>query len=268
MVLDEQNLALAPNAAQPVEAVDIVGVPISAIDMTKAIDRLAGWIGKPQSQYVCVADVHSVMVARANPSHMASMRGASMVTPDGMPLVWVGRLLGRSISRVCGPDLLSMVCAASEPRGWRHYFYGGAPGVVDRLHASLSAKYPKLQIAGTHTPPFRQLSAEEDAAVMHAIAAAKPDILWVGLGCPKQERWMADHVERLPGITLIGIGAAFDFHTNRVERAPLWMQRNGLEWLFRLLSEPRRLWRRYLVLAPQFVWLAGKQVLRNRLRPS
>ncbi len=265
MVPGEQVLARAPGAARPFQAVDIVGVPISAIDMTQAIDRLAGWIGKPQSQYVCVADVHSVMVARANPSHMASMRGAAMVTPDGTPLVWVGRLLGRQISRVCGPDLLPAVCAASEARGWRHYFYGGAPGVVDQLSAALAAKYPKLQIAGIHTPPFRSLSAEEDAAIMHEIAAAKPDILWIGLGCPKQERWMADHVERLPGVTLIGIGAAFDFHTNRVERAPTWMQRNGLEWLFRLLSEPRRLWRRYLVLAPQFIWHAAKQVLRERI---
>jgi N-acetylglucosaminyldiphosphoundecaprenol N-acetyl-beta-D-mannosaminyltransferase len=267
MVSGEQNLVPASNAGQPVEAIDIVGVPVSAINMTEAVDHLASWIGKPQSQYVCVADVHSVMVARANPAHMTSMRGAAMITPDGMPLVWVGRLLGRPMSRVCGPDLLSAVCAASETRGWRHYFYGGAPGVVDKLRAELNAKYPKLKVAGSHTPPFRRLSAEEDATVVNAIADAKPDVVWVGLGCPKQEQWMADHVERLTGVTLIGIGAAFDFHTGRIERAPLWMQRNGLEWLFRLISEPRRLWRRYLVLAPQFIWLAAKQVLRTINHP-
>lgn len=248
------------------DTIDIVGAPVSAINMQTAIERLASWIGKPQSQYVCVADVHSIMQTRANPSHMASMRGAAMVTPDGMPLVWTGRALGhQSMARVCGPDLLSEVCSASEARGWRHYFYGGAEGVVDRLQAALEARYPNLDIVGTYSPPFRPLTDAEDAEIVRKILDAKTDILWVGLGCPKQEKWMADHVQRLPGVTLIGIGAAFDFHTGRIERAPIWMQRNGLEWLHRLLSEPKRLWRRYLVLAPRFALLAGGQVLKRRL---
>jgi N-acetylglucosaminyldiphosphoundecaprenol N-acetyl-beta-D-mannosaminyltransferase len=267
VVSGEQSVALRPQADPQTESVEIVGVPVSAISMPVALENIAGWIGKPQSRYVCVADVHSVMQARANPSHMASMRGAAMVTPDGTPLVWVGRLLGRpAMSRVCGPDLLPAVCAASEMRGWRHYFYGGAPGVVEQLRDALTAKYPKLDIVGTYSPPFRPLSEAEDAEVMRTIAASKADIVWVGLGCPKQEKWMADHVARLAGVTLIGIGAAFDFHTGRVERAPLWMQRNGLEWLHRLVSEPRRLWRRYLVLAPQFALLAGGQVLKRALQ--
>ncbi len=249
--------------------IDIVGGPVSAIDMPTAIERLAGWIGKPQSQYVCVADVHSIMLTRTNPLHMASMRGAAMVTPDGMPLVWTGRALGhKSMARVCGPDLLSEVCSASQSRGWRHYFYGGAEGVVDQLQAALKMRYPNLNIVGTYAPPFRPLTDAEDAEVVRKILDAETDILWVGLGCPKQERWMAEHVARLPGVTLIGIGAAFDFHTGRVERAPVWMQKNGLEWLHRLISEPKRLWRRYLVLAPRFAFLAGYQVLKRRLTPG
>ena len=249
------------------DTIEIVGAPISAIDMPTAIERIAGWIGKPQSQYVCVADVHSAMLTRTNPSHMASMRGAAMVTPDGMPLVWTGRALGhKTMSRVSGPDLLPEVCAASEKRGWRHYFYGGDEGVADQLQANLKARFPKLDIVGTYSPPFRPLTDAEDAAIVRAILDAKTDILWVGLGCPKQEKWMADHVAKLPGVTLIGIGAAFDFHTGRVERAPLWMQRNGLEWLHRLASEPKRLWRRYLVIAPRYAILATGQILRKIAR--
>lgn len=255
------------NGAPDSNVVPILNVRVSAIDMNTAIASFASWIGQAQSRYVCVADVHSVMLTRTNSMHRASLANADMITPDGMPLVWVSRLFGsRSTRRVCGPDLLSQVCAHSETAGWRHYFYGGAPGVAEEMVTTLLEKYPRLNVVGYQSPPFRPLTGEEDAAMVSDINAAEPDIVWVGLGCPKQEKWMFDHVHRIHNATLIGVGAAFDFHSGRVKRAPLWAQRAGLEWMFRLLSEPRRLWRRYLVLAPRFATLVFFQILSKTIR--
>ncbi len=253
-----------------VGAVEILGVPVGILDMPKAVDLIGSWIGDgvPRGRYVCVTDVYNVMLAQQNPRHMDALRGADVVTPDGMPLVWVSWLRGiKETRRVSGPDLMPEICARSEETGWRHYFYGGADGVADKLAATLQAKYPRMQVAGAECPPFRPLTDEERAATIARIKATKADIVWVGLGCPKQEAWMFEHVGRLDGVVLIGVGAAFDFHTGRVARAPLWMQRSGFEWLHRLSSEPRRLWRRYLISAPQFVWLIlSETFMRKRAR--
>jgi len=247
-------------------AVDILNVPISAIDITTAVDCIASWIGNPAGRYICAADVHSVMLTRTDARHREAMCNADMVTPDGMPLVWVSHLLGRrNVGRVCGTDLLLACCDASQRYGWRHFFYGGAPGVADRVVAVLKARYPRLQVAGTFSPPFGAVSEVEDAEFVSRIRSAAPDIVWVGLGCPKQELWMRDHAPRIPHATLIGIGAAFDFVSGRIQRAPGWMQRRGLEGVFRLLSDPRRLWRRYLLLAPKFIALASGHVLAARV---
>jgi len=190
---------------------------------------------------------------------------AGLVTPDGMPLVWLSRLQSfHHVERVYGPDLMLALCERSVAKGYRHFFYGGAEGVPEQLASVLQKRFPGLQVAGTFSPPFRPLTADEDDRIVQMINAAAPDIVWVGLSTPKQERWMAGHRERLTAPVLIGVGAAFDFLTGRKPQAPRWMQRAGLEWLFRLLTEPRRLWRRYLINNPLFVALVVLQALGVR----
>ncbi len=244
---------LLQNTVKRAPIARILGVPVSMIDMSCAVATIVAWANNRSANYVCVRDVHGIMQTQDNPELLAIHENAGLVTPDGMPIVWIGRHLGQSVSRVCGSDLVDALCNASVAPGLRHFFYGGKPGVADAMAAALQAKFPGLKIAGTLSPPFGALSKDEDDAVVRDIAGAMPHIVWVGLSTPKQEYWMRDHVGRIPGATLIGVGAAFDFHAGEIARAPVWMQRGGFEWLHRLLSEPRRLWRRYLVMAPLFV---------------
>jgi N-acetylglucosaminyldiphosphoundecaprenol N-acetyl-beta-D-mannosaminyltransferase len=233
---------------------NILGVAVSAIHMSMALETMDGWIARREAHYVCVTNVHSVMESQRDESLRRIFNASGLVTPDGMPLVWLSRLTGfRHVERVYGPDLMMAVCEHSITRGYRHFFYGGAQGVPEQLAASLQERFPGLMVVGAFSPPFRPLSPEEDDQIVRMIAEAEPDIVWVGLGAPKQERWMAAHVSRLTVPVLVGVGAAFDFHTQRKRQAPHWMRRSGLEWLFRLLMEPRRLWRRYLVDNPLFV---------------
>lgn len=244
--------------------VNILGIPVSVLNMTTAVDQVRRWIEARQSRYICVADVHSVMRARSDGDHRTAMLAADMVTPDGTPLVWFGRLNGAGeLRRVCGPDLVLAVAAASVQPGWRHFLYGGNEGVAERLSDELRTRFPGIEVVGSNCPPFRALTPDEDAAIVATILELRADIVWVGLGCPKQEKWMLEHRDRLPGVLLVGIGAAFDFHTGDVQRAPKWMRDGGLEWLHRLASEPARLWRRYLILAPKFLALASWQILSN-----
>jgi N-acetylglucosaminyldiphosphoundecaprenol N-acetyl-beta-D-mannosaminyltransferase len=249
--------------------VDVLGVGISAIDMEQAVATLEAWIAAGERHYVCVTGVHGVMESHRDPELRAIHNAAGMVTPDGMPLVALCRRLGHPLTqRVYGPDLLLAGCARSLALGWRHYFYGGADGVADLLARRLSERFPGLIVAGTCSPPFREVTTSEDEATVARINATHPDIVWVGLSTPKQERWMAAHVGRVEAAALIGVGAAFDFHAGRKRQAPRWMMGIGLEWLFRLVNEPRRLWRRYLLNNPAFVVLVGRQLLsRRRLRP-
>lgn len=194
-------------------------------------------------------------------------RRAGLVTPDGMPLVLILRARGHeSVGRVCGIDLLHAVCKLTSSTEISHYFFGGMPGVGERLASVLTEKYPGLKVAGCYSPPFRLLASAEDSEVTRMIAGAKPHIVWVGLSTPKQEFWMRDHVGAIPGAILIGIGAAYDFGTGAIPRAPSWMQSACLEWLHRLLTEPRRLWKRYLALAPKFVFLVGLEWLSRSVR--
>jgi N-acetylglucosaminyldiphosphoundecaprenol N-acetyl-beta-D-mannosaminyltransferase len=233
--------------------------------MSIAVRTILGWIAEGNSQYICVRDVHGIMRAQEDPVLMEIHRKAGLITPDGMPLVWIMKARGyKDAGRVCGADLVAALCRASQPVGTRHYFYGGKPGVAERMAAELNQRFPDLQIVGTDTPPFHALTQEEDRAATDTIAAVSPDVVWVGLSTPKQEYWMREHVGRIPGATLIGIGAAFDFYAGDVKRAPNWMHNSGLEWLHRLVSEPRRLWRRYLVLAPKFVVLTLGNALRRK----
>jgi len=245
--------------------VNILGVGISAINMNIALKVIETWITKRESHYVCVTPVHSVMECQRDPQLRHIFNTSGMTTPDGMPLVWISRLKGfRHVDRVYGPDLMLALCERSVARGYRHFFYGGAEGVPEQLAEVLQRRFPGLVVAGTFSPPFRPLTPEEDEHIVQMINKAVPDIVWVGLGSPKQERWMAAHVDRLTAPVLIGVGAAFDFHTGRKPQAPRWMQRSGLEWLFRLLTEPRRLWRRYLINNPLFVALVILQALGVR----
>lgn len=244
---------------------NILGVGVSAINMEMALYTIESWISRRESHYVCVTGVHGVMESQRDQELRRIHNAAGLVTPDGMPLVWLSRCMGfPQVERVYGPDLLLAVCGRSAKWGSRHFFYGGAPGVADKLAHRLQSSFPGLKVAGTYSPPFRQLTPEEDRAVVARINAVKPDVIWVGLSTPKQERWMAEHVGRLNAPVLIGVGAAFDFHAGVRRQAPRWMQHSGLEWLFRLMLEPRRLWRRYLINNPWFLWLILLQALRKQ----
>jgi N-acetylglucosaminyldiphosphoundecaprenol N-acetyl-beta-D-mannosaminyltransferase len=245
---------------------EILGVAVSVVDMQRATHQIGLWVDAGEARYVCAADVNSIMQAQRNAAHMEALRNADMVLPDGTPLVWVSHLRGQhSMQRVPGPDIMLQLCEMGVKRNWRHFFYGGAEGVAEGLAERFQRRFPGLLVAGTHAPPFRLLSAEEQARDLERINAAHPDIVWVGLGCPKQEIWMRENASRLKGAVVIGVGAAFDFHGGRIPRAPLWMRRNGLEWLHRLSCEPSRLWRRYLVLGPAFLARAAVETFRLRL---
>lgn len=245
--------------------VNVLGVGISAINMDEALDQISRWIDRRECQYVCVCTVHTVMECQHDPDMHRTVNGAGMATPDGMPLVWLARAKSeRDVQRVYGPDLMLALCQQSVEKGYSHYFYGGAEGIAEHLAHTLADRFPGLETAGTQSPPFRSLTPDEDREDVARINAAHPDVVWVGLGTPRQDLWMASHREQLTAPVLIGVGAAFDFHTGRIKQAPAWMQRNGLEWLYRLLQEPRRLWRRYLIYNPLFIALVLCQALGLR----
>jgi N-acetylglucosaminyldiphosphoundecaprenol N-acetyl-beta-D-mannosaminyltransferase len=194
------------------------------------------------------------MEARRDPELRRIHNASGLTTPDGMPMVWAGHRAGAAhMRRVYGPDLMLAVCEVAAERGWSSFFYGGGPGVPELLAERLSVRFPGLRIVGTCSPPFRPLTPDEDQMVVAQINHSAPDLVWVGLSTPKQERWMAAHAGRLDARALLGVGAAFDIHAGRLPQAPPWMQRSGLEWLYRLGREPKRLWRRYLHNNPRFV---------------
>ncbi|WP_036270346.1 WecB/TagA/CpsF family glycosyltransferase [Meiothermus rufus] len=247
---------------------NVLGVGISAINLPLALEILDTWIQLKHQTYVCVTGVHGVMESQTDPELRKIHNRAGLVTPDGMPMVWLSRLAGhKHAQRVYGPDLMLAVCAASREKGYRHFFYGGNPGVPELLRDRLQERFPGLQVVGTYSPPFRPLTPEEDAAIVAQINAAQPDIVWVGLSTPKQERWMAAHLGKIQAPVMIGVGAAFDFHAGLKPQAPRWMQQSGLEWFFRMLSEPKRLARRYLKNNPRFVLAVLMQWLGLRRYP-
>lgn len=233
---------------------NVLGVGVSAIDMDQALAEIDGWIARGERRYVCVCPVHSIMECRRSEEVRRIFNAAGMVTPDGMPLVWVGRTSGHPhVRRVYGPDLMLAVIEHSLGK-WRHFFYGGGEGVASRLTERLQQRLPGLVVAGTYTPPFAPLAQLCTADTAKLINDARPDIAWVGISSPKQDRWMACMRPQLDAPVIIGVGAAFDFHSGTVRQAPRWMQSSGLEWAFRLATDPARLWRRYLVDNPWFLW--------------
>lgn len=242
----------------------VIGVPIDVLDWSVALARIHRWALDRQSRYVCICNAHSVVTARQDRAFAQVIRDADMATPDGAPVAWLMRRLGSARQeRINGPDLMWRYCAAAASRNEAIYLYGGQQTTLDILQEKLLEHFPGLQIAGAYSPPFRELTAAEDEAVVQAINASGAGTVWVSLGCPKQEKWMAEHKSKINAV-MIGVGAAFDYHAGTIKRAPLWMQQNGLEWLHRLCSEPRRLWRRYFVTNTLFIFYALQQLLLKR----
>jgi len=234
---------------------NVLGVRISAVNLDLAAARIESWIQSREPNYVCITGVHGVMESQDNPQLKAIHNAAGMVTPDGMPMVWANRLAGNAhVRRVYGPDLMLKVCGEGVAKGYRHFFYGGGEGVADLLKQKLTEKFPGLQVVGTYCPPFRKMTDDEDRALVEQINATNADIVWVGLSTPKQENWMSAHVGKLSAPVMVGVGAAFDFHAGLKKQAPAFMQKIGMEWFFRLVTEPGRLWKRYLKNNPRFVW--------------
>jgi N-acetylglucosaminyldiphosphoundecaprenol N-acetyl-beta-D-mannosaminyltransferase len=240
--------------SSPVVRINVLGVGVSAINMDLALAAITEALAQRKKGYVCVTGVHGISEARSDPGFREILNKSFLCTPDGMPLVWVGRMRGqKAIDRVYGPDLMLAVMAASEQKGWRHFFYGGSSGTAELLRQKMVKRFPRLQVVGCYEPPFRPLNSGEEASLQEMVRAAKPDMIWVGLSTPKQERFMAEYLSKLDAILMFGVGAAFDFHAGKVRQAPRWMQRSGLEWFFRLCSEPRRLWKRYFKNNPLFI---------------
>lgn len=248
------------------DGANILGVGVSAVNMRMTLDILDGWIQGREPHYICVTGVHGIMESYRSRVTRRVHNEAGLVVPDGMPLVWLSRLQGYThVDRVYGPDLMLAVCEESIERGYTHFLYGGKPGVADVLAERLQLRFPGLKIVGTYAPPFRRPSLAEDRSACAMINRARPDIVWVGISTPKQERWMARHIGRLSSSVLIGVGAAFDFHAGLKSQAPRWVMRTGLEWLFRLLHEPVRLGPRYLRNNPLFLARVAAQLFRGDL---
>jgi N-acetylglucosaminyldiphosphoundecaprenol N-acetyl-beta-D-mannosaminyltransferase len=237
---------------------------IDATLWQKAIDTLLHWAKERQSRYVCICNVHVVVTAKHDPEFRRVVNDADMATPDGMPLVWVLRRMGfQWQERINGPDLMWRLCGQAAEKGLSIFLYGSTPETLERLTNNLKAAFPQLAIAGIYSPPFRRLSDEEDREMIDLINRSGAHIVFAGLGCPKQEFWMAAHRGKVRTV-MIGVGAAFDYHAGIVKRAPLWMQQSGLEWLIRLMSEPRRLWKRYLMTNSLFLAYLGLEFFRAK----
>lgn len=232
--------------------------------MDQALAEIDRWVSAREREYVCICTVHGVMDCQRFDDLKQVFNQAGLVTPDGMPLVWLARAKHPHVSRVYGPDLMLAAFARSLTTGHRHYLYGGANGTGERLAGAMRARFPGIEIVGVMEPPFAPLDELASKEAAAAINAARPDVVWVGIGSPKQERWVARMRPLLDAPVLMPVGAAFDFHSGTVRQAPRWMMRSGLEWLFRLITDPRRLWRRYLIDNPWFVWALALQGLGIR----
>jgi N-acetylglucosaminyldiphosphoundecaprenol N-acetyl-beta-D-mannosaminyltransferase len=243
----------------------VLGVGVDALQIPEVTRQMREWIARRDTgRSIAVTAMHGIIEARHNAEFKKILAGLDRVVPDGMPLVLVGRLRGHSLRRrVYGPELMLNFCRETSAE-CRHFLYGGDAGVAEQLAESLKKSSPGISIAGTYSPPFRPTTPEEDVAIIEMINRAAPDVLWVGLGSPKQETWMHQHCGRLRVPVVVGVGAAFDFLSSRKRQAPEWMRESGLEWLFRLLQEPRRLWKRYLVHGPEFLFLVALDLLGLR----
>jgi N-acetylglucosaminyldiphosphoundecaprenol N-acetyl-beta-D-mannosaminyltransferase len=255
---ENNQLAGVPSV---IPRVNILGVGVTPVNLAQTVEILEGWRAEERREYLLCTSVHGLVEAQGDPEIRSALNRSGLTTEDGMPLVWWCKRSGYSnAGRVSGSDLLMTMCERAPQTGHRHYFYGGSPRVVEALVSRLVQRFPGLIVAGYRSPPFRPLTQEEDAADVRAINETRPDYVWVGLGMPKQDKWIVQHVGKVQAAALLGVGAAFDFVAGTKPRAPLWMQRSGLEWLFRLITEPRRLAYRYLVYNSIFVVRALQQL--------
>lgn len=245
-----------------IERFDVIGCKISKTTTQGAVQEILSQVRSKQGGYVCFANVHAGVTAYNNPGYLSVLNHSFLTLPDGRPIYWIGRLNGvQGIEQIPGPDFLPKLMAQKSNPPLRHYFYGGQPEALEKMIVNLKKKFPDAVLAGWESPPFRELSIDEDSQAIRRIKESKADIVWVGLGAPKQEYWMAFHQDQLKPIVLLGVGAAFDFHAGSIERAPIWMRKIGLEWLHRLVQEPNRLWRRYLVTNTLFLIYALKSLI-------
>jgi N-acetylglucosaminyldiphosphoundecaprenol N-acetyl-beta-D-mannosaminyltransferase len=246
----------------------VLNTHIDALSWDDALSRITTWTLQRESRYVCICNVHSVVTASQDAAFRQVVNEADMATPDGAPVAWMMRILGfAQQERINGPDLMWRYCAVAAKRGEAIYLYGGTTETLELLQKRLLTSFPGLRITGSWAPPFRKLTPAEVQEDVTRINDSRAGTVWVSLGCPKQEFWMAEHRGRINAV-MIGVGAAFDYHAGTLKRAPLWMQGCGLEWLHRLISEPRRLWRRYLITNSLFIFSICRQFLRHRLKAS
>ena len=236
-----------------VEWFRVLGIPISAVSPAMVSRAVLEWSKDGVGRFIAVRDSASLMLCSESSQLRALHEDASLVLPDGMPIAWIGKWRGLNLQRTTGPDIFELVMRDGVAVGIKHFLYGGKPGVAEELANTIAQRIPGVQVVGIETPPFRELTEQEAAEIRKKIIASGADVVWVGISSPKQELWMHKNFKHLKQ-TLIGVGAAFDFHTGRVTRAPKWVQTIGFEWIFRLTQEPKRLWRRYLILVPQFLW--------------
>ncbi|HEY8467439.1 MAG TPA: WecB/TagA/CpsF family glycosyltransferase [Solirubrobacterales bacterium] len=251
--------------------VDVLGVRVTPLTRAQLLDRVSDWARTGTRRYVTFTSVHGVMESQRHADVMAAHNSVSaVVVPDGMPLVWAARRAGaRSAERLYGPDVMLAICERAAAEGLSSFFYGGAPGVAERVAERLGERFPGLRVAGTYTPPFRELTQAEREEVLARIDASGADLVWVGISTPKQERWMAAHLHLLERpCVMFGVGAAFDIHAGLQRDAPAWIKETGFQWLYRLIREPRRLWRRYLRNNPAFVYAIARRPPRLLDRPE
>lgn len=242
--------------------VNILGVGVHAINMQQTVSYLLDSVARKKKGYVCVTGVHGIMEAQRNPRFCRILNESLLTVPDGMPTVWLGKHTGQTqMGRVFGPDLMLNLCRESAPQSFTHFLYGGAPGVAQELKQRLEASFPRIRVVGTHTPPFRPLTMQEHFELVRQVNQAAPDIIWVGLSTPKQERFMAEYLPTFRTSLMLGVGAAFDLHTGRMSDSPEWVKKSGMQWAHRLIQDPRRLWKRYLINNPTFVIAVGAQLL-------
>jgi N-acetylglucosaminyldiphosphoundecaprenol N-acetyl-beta-D-mannosaminyltransferase len=250
-------------------AARLLGISVEALDMERTLSRIAGELEARRKGYICMANVHGIMEAHGDAELAAIYAGSSITVPDGTPTVWVGRLQGhKAMQRVAGPDLMLEVFRRKEFSGCTHFLYGGEEHVAEQLRERFTRRFPWARIVGTYTPPFRDLNAEEEESLIARVRELKPDIIWVGISTPRQERFMQRYLHRLDTTLMFGVGAAYDFHTGRIQDAPQWIKTIGMQWLHRLLQDPGRLWMRYFRSNPAFLWHIALQLSGLRQYPS
>jgi len=248
-----------------IDSIKILGVNVSAVNLDIACRMIDQFIRRKSKSYICIAPVSTIISCQEDDDYKEVINEADMVTPDGMPLVWIARMRGyKDVRRTYGPDLMLAVLNDGQKKNYRHFLYGATPETLDKLMTALKEKFPAINIAGHYAPPFRSFNEGEDQIIVDMINQSNSDILWVGLGSPKQDFWMQRHRDKINVPVIMGVGAAFDFLSGQKKQAPRWMQRSGLEWLFRLVQEPGRLWKRYLLGNSKFMWLLLKDFARKK----